>query len=96
MLLYTHDPILKMHVHIFHLENIVKLCFWGPSEAEGPQQCVLWRLEEPVTEDPDVQQIEVAKQELIEGNLCPWLLILPNNVLYNHLLMHKFNFDGTQ
>jgi hypothetical protein len=27
MLLYTHDPIPKMHVHIFHLENIVKLCF---------------------------------------------------------------------
>ena len=23
-----------------YLENIVKLCFWGPSEAEGPQQMV--------------------------------------------------------
>jgi hypothetical protein len=32
---------------------------------------VLWRVEEPVAEDPDVQQIEVAKQELIEGKLCP-------------------------
>jgi hypothetical protein len=21
---------------------------------------------------------------------------LPNNVLYNHLIMHRFNFDGTQ
>jgi hypothetical protein len=21
---------------------------------------------------------------------------LPNNVLYNHLFMHRFNFDGTQ
>jgi hypothetical protein len=41
---------------------------------------VLWRVEEPVAEDPDVQQIEVAKQELIEGKLCPWPL-LPNNVL---------------
>jgi hypothetical protein len=37
MLLYTHDPIPKIPVHIFHLENIVKSCFWGPSEAEGPQ-----------------------------------------------------------
>jgi hypothetical protein len=27
MLLYTHDPIPKMTVHIFHLENIVKSCF---------------------------------------------------------------------
>jgi hypothetical protein len=32
---------------------------------------VLWRVEEPVTEDPSVQQIEVAEQELIEGKLCP-------------------------
>jgi hypothetical protein len=31
---------------------------------------VLWRVEEPVTEDPGAQQIEVAEQELIEGKLC--------------------------
>jgi hypothetical protein len=46
---------------------------------------VLWPVEEPVTEDPGEQQIEVAEQELIEGKLCPWPLLLPNNVLYNHL-----------
>jgi hypothetical protein len=27
MLLYTHDLIPKIHVHLFHLENIVKSCF---------------------------------------------------------------------
>jgi hypothetical protein len=32
---------------------------------------VLWRVEEPLTEDPGAQQIEVAEQELIEGKLCP-------------------------
>jgi hypothetical protein len=32
---------------------------------------ILWRVEEPVAEDPGVQQIEVAEQELIEGKLCP-------------------------
>jgi hypothetical protein len=32
---------------------------------------VLWRVEEPVTEDPGDQQIEVAEQELTEGKLCP-------------------------
>jgi hypothetical protein len=32
---------------------------------------ILWRVEEPVDEDPDVQQIEVAEQELVEGKLCP-------------------------
>ena len=31
---------------------------------------VLWRVEEPVTEDPGEQQV-VAEQELIEGKLCP-------------------------
>jgi hypothetical protein len=38
-----------------------------------PIQClfVLLRVDEPVTEDPGVQQVEVAEQELIEGKLCP-------------------------
>jgi hypothetical protein len=37
MLLYTRNLTSKVPVHIFLLENIVKLHFWGPSEAEGPQ-----------------------------------------------------------
>ena len=57
---------------------------------------VLMRVEEPVTEDPGDQQIEVAEQELIEGKLCPWPLLLPNNIIYYHYSMHRFNFDGTQ
>jgi hypothetical protein len=76
-LLYTHDPIPKMPVHIFHLENIVKLCFWGPLEAEGPQHyvcIVLMRVDEQATADPEVQHVEVAEQELIEGKLSPWSL----------------------
>jgi hypothetical protein len=32
---------------------------------------VMWRVEEPMTEDPGVQQVEVAEQELTEGKLCP-------------------------
>jgi hypothetical protein len=28
----------KIPVHSLYSRNIVKLCFWGPSEAEGPQQ----------------------------------------------------------
>jgi hypothetical protein len=32
---------------------------------------VLMRVDEPATKDPEVQQIEVAEQELIEGKLCP-------------------------
>jgi hypothetical protein len=38
MLLYTRNLTSKVSVHIFLVENIVKLRFWGPSEAEGPQQ----------------------------------------------------------
>jgi hypothetical protein len=32
---------------------------------------MLMRVDEQATEDPGVQQIEVAEQELIEGKLCP-------------------------
>jgi hypothetical protein len=29
------------------------------------------RVDEQATVDPDFQQVEVAKQKLIEGKLCP-------------------------
>jgi hypothetical protein len=32
---------------------------------------VLMRVDEQATMDTEVQQIEVAEQELIEGKLCP-------------------------
>jgi hypothetical protein len=32
---------------------------------------VLLRVDEPATEDPGVQQVETADQELVEGKLCP-------------------------
>jgi hypothetical protein len=32
---------------------------------------VLLRVDEPATEDPGAQQVEVAEQELIGGKLCP-------------------------
>jgi hypothetical protein len=35
-----------------------------------------------VIEDPSVQHVEVAEQELIEGKLCPCHFYLPNNILY--------------
>jgi Na+/melibiose symporter-like transporter len=57
---------------------------------------VLWRVEEPVAEDPGVQEVEVAEHELIKGKLCLWPLLLSNNVLYYHLFMHMFNLNGTQ
>jgi hypothetical protein len=31
----------KVPVHTLYSRNTVKSCFWGPSEAEGPQQCLL-------------------------------------------------------
>jgi hypothetical protein len=37
MFLYTRNLTSKVPVHIFLLENTVKLRFWGPLEAEGPQ-----------------------------------------------------------
>jgi hypothetical protein len=32
------------------------------------------RVDEQTTVDSEVQQVEVAEQELIEGKLCPWSL----------------------
>ena len=32
---------------------------------------VLMRVDEQVTEDPEVQLVETAEQELVEGKLCP-------------------------
>jgi hypothetical protein len=32
---------------------------------------VLMRVDEQATEDPEVQQVEIAEQELVEGKLCP-------------------------
>jgi hypothetical protein len=32
---------------------------------------VLWRVDEPVAEDPGVQQVEVAEHELIKDKLYP-------------------------
>jgi hypothetical protein len=32
---------------------------------------VLLRVDEQVTKDTGVQQVEIAEQELIEGKLCP-------------------------
>jgi hypothetical protein len=32
------------------------------------------RVDEQATMDPEVQQVEVAEQELIEGKLCHWSL----------------------
>jgi hypothetical protein len=32
---------------------------------------VLMRVDEQATEDPGVQQVETAEQELVEGKLCP-------------------------
>jgi hypothetical protein len=36
---------------------------------------LLW-VDEQVIEDPSTQQMENSEQELVEGKLCPWSLLL--------------------
>jgi hypothetical protein len=36
---------------------------------------VLLQVDEQAIEDPGVQQVETAEQELVEGKLCPWSLL---------------------
>ena len=43
---------------------------------------VLMRVDEQATEDPRVQLVETAEQELIEGKLCPWSLIFTQPYSY--------------
>ena len=45
---------------------------------------VLLRVDEQATEDPGVQQVETAEQELVESKLCFDHFYLPNNVPFNH------------
>jgi hypothetical protein len=45
---------------------------------------VLMRVDEEATEDPEVQSVETAEQELVEGKLCALSLLLPSRVLINH------------
>jgi hypothetical protein len=39
----------------------------------SPMQClfVLLRVDKQVIEEPEAQQVEDSKQELVEGKLCP-------------------------
>jgi hypothetical protein len=44
---------------------------WCNVNFSIPCLFVLSRVDEQATEDPGVQQVETAEQELVEGKLCP-------------------------
>jgi hypothetical protein len=52
------------------------------------------RVDEQAIEDSGVQLIETAEQELVEGKLCPWSLLLPIHVLINHHDLHRLILLG--
>jgi hypothetical protein len=53
------------------------------------------RVDEQATVDPEVQQVEVAEQELIEGKLCLWSLTYPSHVLINFNDLHRLILMGS-
>jgi hypothetical protein len=55
---------------------------------------VLIRVDEQAIEDPKVQLVETAEQELVEGKLCPSSLLLPIHVLINHNDLHRLILMG--
>jgi hypothetical protein len=55
---------------------------------------VLMRVDEQATMESEVQQVEVAEQELIEGKLCPWSPLLPIHVLIIHNDLHRLILMG--
>jgi hypothetical protein len=52
------------------------------------------RVDEQATVESEVQQVEVAEQELVEGKLCPWSLLLPIHVLIIHNDLHRLILMG--
>jgi hypothetical protein len=55
---------------------------------------VLMRVDEQATVEFEVQQVEIAEQELVEGKLCPWSLLLPIHVLITHNDLHRIILLG--
>jgi hypothetical protein len=49
---------------------------------------VLMRVDEPPIEDPGVQQVETAEQELVEASCALDHFFLPSHVLINHNDLH--------
>jgi hypothetical protein len=45
--------------------------------------------------DHEVQQVEVAEQELIEGKLCLDHLLFPSHVLNNYNNLHRLILMGS-
>jgi hypothetical protein len=56
---------------------------------------VLMRVDEQATEEPRVQQIEAAEQELIEGKCALDHFFLPSHVLINHNDLHMLVLMGS-
>jgi hypothetical protein len=48
---------------------------------------VLMRVDEQATVETEVQQVEVAEQELIEGKLCPIHVLINHNDLHRLILL---------
>jgi hypothetical protein len=55
---------------------------------------VLMRVDKQGSVDSEVQQVEIAEQDLIEGKLCPWSFLLPSHVLINHNDLHRLILMG--
>jgi hypothetical protein len=52
------------------------------------------RVDEQAAEGFEVQLVETAEQELVEGKLCPWSLLLPIHDLINHNDLHRLILMG--
>jgi hypothetical protein len=55
------DPSPKVPVCVLYFRNIVKSCFWGPSEAEGPQQAAIKNVREKCN-------VEITKDNIMSRN----------------------------
>jgi hypothetical protein len=74
--LITVDPNLVILIPTISLRNVGyyhAFCsvVWCDVNFAIPCLFGLLRVDEPATEDPGVQRVETAEQELVKGKLCP-------------------------
>jgi hypothetical protein len=68
----------KIPVHTLYSRNIVKSCFWGPSDAEGPQQWVC---------SQRAYLRSLARLSFLHVGRLYWLIQQPNKMCFKVLRM---------
>jgi hypothetical protein len=76
------DPSLKVPVNVLYSRNIVKSCFWGPSEAEGPQHGQFCRCFGS-DRTPEVAPQGVFRSRTVSTTVAKWFVPIARGTVNN-------------